>query len=76
MTNPDCCGDRCIRYNGEVRLVPIGGHGNLILCRECFVYEMNFRRRRNRELGDELFTILSWDKCKVYYPCLRKEVPS
>lgn len=32
----------------EVRVLPIGGQGNLILCKKHFMAEMNFRREENR----------------------------
>lgn len=59
--NPNCCGARCTKEKGEVRILPIGGGGNLTLCRACFKHEMSYRRTayRNPELPD-------WHSLKLY----------
>ena len=46
--NPNCDGDHC-RKPGEVRLYPLGGGGNLILCRQCFTEENAFRLSQQRK---------------------------
>ena len=48
--NPECSGSHC-RPGGtkEVRVYPLGGGANLILCRACFGHENAYRRERQRE---------------------------
>lgn len=69
-TNPNCDGGRCTREEGEVRVLPLGSepdHGNLILCRRCHAYEMDYRRERNRNLEEfAKFDLPTWDELKVY----------
>jgi len=66
-TNPDCNGSHCQQRTGEVRVLPTGGDGNVILCRACFDHEIRWRRERNRELGDfAQFKLPAWEACEVY----------
>jgi hypothetical protein len=52
---------------GEVRLMPTGGDGNLILCRQCWFRENTFRLDRNRELANfAKFQIIEWQNAEVY----------
>ena len=52
---------------GEVRLMPTGGDGNLILCLRCWMRENSYRIERNRELGDfAKFSIVEWQNAIVY----------
>jgi len=47
MSNPCDGGDMCNgQTDGETRLLPVGGNGNLILCRECYKVELSFRFNR------------------------------
>ena len=47
MSNPCDGGDICYgQTDGETRLLPVGGNGNLILCRECYEVELSFRFNR------------------------------
>jgi hypothetical protein len=65
--NPMCDGEHCFQREGEVRLLPYGGSGNLILCSSCFRHEMAWRLKRNRELSaDCQFELPSWESLKVY----------
>ncbi len=64
--NNMCDGDRCRSNVGEVRVLPTGGGGNLIVCRACFDHEIDFRRTRNKELGREAFEIPRWHDLQVY----------
>lgn len=70
VQNPDCCGSRCVVEQGEVRTLPIdrsGDSGNLILCRNCFEHEMNWRRERNKKLGKDCqYSIPAWEELSVY----------
>ena len=43
--NPNCDGDAC-RGATEVRLYPLGGGANLILCMACFAHENRYRYNR------------------------------
>jgi hypothetical protein len=48
-------------------VLPIGGDSNVILCRECYQHELQWRRKRNRELEDfAKFDLLGWDSLEVY----------
>jgi len=65
--NPNCDGARCALSTGEVRVLPLGGQGNLILCRGCFEREMSYRRERNKDLAPDVrFKIPSWETLEVY----------
>lgn len=50
----------------EVRKLPLTEGANLLLCREHYASEIFFRRRRNRELGFQAFTIPRWDDLEIY----------
>ena len=66
MRNNQCDGGHCKHAKGRVRLVPYPG-GNLILCRDCFAYEMRWRKERNRELGAATsFDLPSWESLQIY----------
>lgn len=61
--NPNCDKDKCLSENGEVRVLPIGSDGNLILCRACFNHEIAWRHWRNR--NNKMFETPNWEDCKV-----------
>ena len=64
--NPNCDGNHC-RDNGEVRLYPLGGGGNLILCLSCFAHENKYRFNRGRETGEpHNWPQVNWAKAVVY----------
>ena len=44
--NPNCCGDHCTERDGEVRVYPLGGGANLILCLACWAHENRYRYDR------------------------------
>lgn len=53
----------------KVRLLPLGGGANLILCLVCFGREMVYRRQRNKELGSACqFETPNWGDLEVYKP--------
>lgn len=59
--NPNCDGAGP-HYPGQVRLLPTGGDGNAILCRNCFQKEMRYRLERNKELSERSqFEIPAWE---------------
>lgn len=69
IQNANCDGDHCSRPDGEIRVLPTGGGGNALLCVSCFGSEMEFRRGRNTELGEnEKFDLPAWYDLKVYEP--------
>jgi len=52
---------------GQVRVMPTGGDGNLILGRRCWEHELAYRRDRNRDLGEfARFDLPAWTMAKVY----------
>jgi hypothetical protein len=64
--NPNCDGSHC-RQPGEVRLYPLGGGANLILCASCWYHENAFNRQRARETGaPENFPQRDWNTAKHY----------
>ncbi len=63
--NNNCDGDHCRSETGDVRVLPYGGGGNLILCRACYEHEMAFRRERNLAVWSP-FELPAWDSLKVY----------
>lgn len=66
-TNPNCSNDKCHCNNGEVRILPTGGDSNAILCRDCFDYEMAWRRDRNKDLSEDCkFKLPMWSELGVY----------
>jgi len=56
IQNLSCDGGHCETAQWEVRLLPYGGGGNLILCRACYDSEMQYR-------GE---TEPKWEDLKVY----------
>lgn len=65
--NPMCDGSHCRASTGEVRVMPLGGDGNVILCAACFAHENNYRRERGRETGaPENWPIVDWSTAKIY----------
>lgn len=64
--NPNCDGALCVGH-GEVRLYPLGGGANLILCAACFANENRYRRERGRETGaPERWPEVEWATAEVY----------
>ena len=65
-SNPNCDGACLGPENGEVRCLPMGAGANLILCQPCFLREIRFRKRRNRELSiDDHFDLPLWTDLSV-----------
>lgn len=67
MKNPNCDNDKCVNATGQVRVLPIGGGGNLIVCQACFNHEMNYRKEVNQKhkISNE-FDIVVWNDLKIY----------
>jgi hypothetical protein len=65
--NPNCDGSHCQSETGEVRVLPLGGGANLILCVACHAHEIAWRRERNRELSkDAAYALPAWAELEVY----------
>jgi hypothetical protein len=68
--NPNCDGNKCTNTRGEVRRLPwndgpMGGAS--ILCLNCYQYEMQYRRDRNKDLApSERFDLPAWSSLKAY----------
>lgn len=68
-TNPNCDNTKCISDKGEVRVLPISGDSNIIVCKTCFMHEMKFRHERNKELAFACrFDIPKWESLEIYSP--------
>lgn len=67
-----CDKDKCTDPNGEVRVYPIGGGGNMILCHACWTDENRYRFNRGKETKQpENWPQLDWAKAEVYQPSSR-----
>jgi hypothetical protein len=67
--NPNCCGSNCQAARGEVRVYPLGGGGNLILCFACWQHENRYRADRGRHYKrPQDWPQVDWDKAEVYGP--------
>lgn len=65
--NWNCDGDHCTHALGSVRVFPIGGSANLILCQSCAAHENRYRYERGRETGaPENWPQVNWFECEVY----------
>lgn len=65
----NCDGSGPHSRNPEVRILPAGGAGNLILCLACYLRELDFRRERNKEeklTNENAFPLPAWNSLKVY----------
>lgn len=67
MKNPNCDNDKCRAESGEVRVLPLGGDGNIILCFNCYVHEMKFRLEANKTLSPDCqFDMFVWTDLTIY----------
>lgn len=67
--NPMCDGDKCLSESGEVRVLPLNGDANLIVCQSCHAHEMRYRRDMNKNLSkDAQWDLPEWENLKVYNP--------
>jgi hypothetical protein len=65
--NWQCCGSHCREEKGVVRLYPLGGGGNLILCQACWAHENRHRYERGRETGRPAdWPQLNWNTAEIY----------
>lgn len=67
MKNPNCDNDKCRSATGEVRVYPLGGGGNLILCRACWIHENSYRRSRVADgMEADAYPQENWETAEVY----------
>jgi hypothetical protein len=59
LHNPNCDGGHCTTAIGEVRVYPLGGGGNLILCHSCWAHENRYRFAKH-------WPQLNWHTAKQY----------
>lgn len=67
--NNNCNGGWCASDDGEVRILPFGRGGNLILCRACYENEMHYRRERNTDtlhLRATPHPLPAWESLEIY----------
>ena len=65
--NYNCDGSHCIKSDSEVRLYPLGGGANLILCKACFRHENDYRHTMERTFQrPDDWPRVDWDKAKPY----------
>lgn len=65
---PNSC-DHGHQTSQEVRLLPLGAGGNVIICLDHFCDEITFRRERNRNLDKECqFDLPAWEDLVIYDP--------
>jgi hypothetical protein len=74
LKNNNCDNAKCTDAYGEVRLYPLGGGANLILCHACWEHENRYRLARGRETGNPAgWPQLNWSNAEVYKPSQRGE---
>jgi hypothetical protein len=65
--NNNCSGNHCTSDTSEVRVYPLGGGGNLILCHACWAHENRYRFNRGVAHGDKTaFPQLNWGSAEIY----------
>lgn len=65
--NNNCDGGTAHSSNPQVRVYPLGGGGNLILCRLCWDHENRYRCWRGTETGrHQDWPVESWDHSEIY----------
>ena len=62
--NNNCDGAHC-DGSEEVRVLPLGGGANVILCRGCYRHEASYRRAMQVHYGGN-WTIPAWQELEVY----------
>jgi hypothetical protein len=67
MKNWNCDGGRCKEPRGDVRVYPLGGGGNLILCHACWAHENRYRYNRGVETKNpDAWPQHDWAKAENY----------
>jgi hypothetical protein len=69
MYNPNCdyANGKCCVSPSEIRILPLGGEGNIHCCRTHYNHEMVYRRERNKNLSDNCkFDLPPWNSLEIY----------
>ena len=67
LKNYNCDGAHCADAHGQVRVYPLGGGANLILCQACAAHENRYRYQRGVETGQfENWPQVNWHACEVH----------
>jgi hypothetical protein len=67
MQNPNCDGSRCRTEIGPVKIYPLGGGANLILCHTCWTHENRYRFERGLACGEpNNFPQVDWGAAETY----------
>lgn len=64
--NPNCSGGHCHTERGEVRVYPLGGGGNLILCHACWAHENRYRHENRHRFAEGAWPQHDWNQAEVY----------
>ena len=65
--NLNCDGGYCQEATSEVRVYPLGGGANLILCHACWAHENRYRHERGREQNrPQDWPQVNWQTAEVY----------
>lgn len=66
--NWDCDGDACTDSKSEVRVYPLGGGANLILCHSCFAHENKYRFNKAKQYKwpDDRWPQINWETAEHY----------
>jgi hypothetical protein len=64
--NWNCDGAHCTDANSEVRVYPLGGGANLILCKACFAHENTYRRNRGQHDRSQDWPVVEWTTAQNY----------
>lgn len=73
VENTMCDCNHCIQPDGEVRLLPTGGDGNMVVCYACYIHEAMSFLERAKEINEGFLYIKvgasslpKWTSLKVY----------
>ena len=61
-----CDGGCCTEPHGEVRVYPLGGGANLILCEACFAHENTYRTYMRERYPTACYPDVPWVTAEVY----------
>ena len=65
--NPNCDGAHCRSATAPVRVYPLGGGANLIVCQACAAHENRYRFERGKETGNPAnWPQVNWFECEQY----------
>lgn len=65
--NPNCDRGKCTSKEGEVRILPMNGDAQAIVCQHCHGVVLNERRQSNRNLAPDVrWSLPVWKSLKVY----------